>query len=115
MNRKAGDSHLSGIDEVDNLVRNFDTMSRKLNAAMHEANDARNEADSVISDFLDSLIVVGPDARITRVNKETSLLLGYPEDELIGRQACELFADDTRIRSRKHSNFRSFRRPQLKI
>ena len=92
--RKAGDSHLSGIDEVDNLVRNFDTMSRKLNAAMHEANDARNEADSVISDFLDSLIVVGPDARITRVNKETSLLLGYPEDELIGRQACELFADD---------------------
>lgn len=90
---RAGEIALSGIDEVDNLVVNFDTMSRELEAAIAQANAARREADSVITNFLDSLLVVDPQLRIARVNKETCQLLGCKESELLGRPVSDLFEE----------------------
>ncbi len=84
---------LSGISEVDTLTGNFNIMSQELNSAMTEARDARQEADSVISNFLDSLLVVDAEQKISRVNRETCHLLDYTEAELIGRPVTELFAE----------------------
>ncbi len=88
---------LTGIDEVDTLAGNFNTMSRELNTAMNETRAARQEADSVISNFLDSLLVVDSRMLITRVNKETCFLLGYMEAELLGRPVGDLFDEAQEI------------------
>ena len=82
---------LTGIEEVDTLTQNFHTMSQELSLAMGEARAARQEADSVIANFLDSLLVVDADLKVTRVNRETCLLLDYSEQELVGRSVTELF------------------------
>lgn len=86
---------LSGIDELDTLAKNFNVMSYELNTAINKSQTARQEADTVISNFLDSLIVVDKKQQIRRVNKETCSLLGYSENELIGKAVGELFSEET--------------------
>ncbi len=88
---KSGRLELSGVTEVDTLTTNFNTMSKELKTAISQAQAARQEADSVISNFLDSLLVVDNDLRISRVNRETCHLLGFTEDELLGRPVSDLF------------------------
>ena len=82
---------LSGITEVDTLTENFNTMTQKLNLAIHESLTARQEADSVISNFLDSLLVVDQQLRITRINKETCHLLGIQKEEVLSKPVFLLF------------------------
>jgi PAS domain S-box-containing protein len=88
---RSGQLELSGIVEVDSLTTNFNTMSMELKAAIMEAQAARQEADSVISNFLDSMLVVDEKLQINRVNRETCHLLGYKEEDLLARQVSILF------------------------
>ena len=54
---------------------------------------AKEESDTIIRNFLDTLIVVSTDLNIIRVNQATCDLLGFNEKELIGRNVSELFHD----------------------
>ena len=51
-------------------------------------------AESIIENFLDTLIVVDAEARIKTVNPVTCHLLGYTEKEIIGQPASMIFAEE---------------------
>lgn len=55
---------------------------------------AKEESDTIIRNFLDTLIVVNTDLKIIRVNQATCDLLKYSEAELIGKSVLELFYED---------------------
>jgi len=61
-------------------------------AAMRLAK-AKEASDNIIRKFLDTLIVVGTDLKIIRVNQATCELLGFNEKELVGRVVGEIFHD----------------------
>lgn len=54
---------------------------------------ARREADTIIQQFLDSLIAVDTDLRLTRVNQATCSLLGYRQEDLLGQPVFVLFQE----------------------
>ena len=54
---------------------------------------AKQESDSIIRNFLDSLIVIRTDLTIVRINQATCTLLGYREEELINEPVTMLFQD----------------------
>ena len=51
-------------------------------------------AEGIISTMPDSLILVGPDDRITMANNATLRMLGWNEDELIGRNVDNIISGD---------------------
>lgn len=55
---------------------------------------SRDYVDKIISSMIDALIVVNPDIKINRINRATEALLGYKEDELIGKPMAMLFAKE---------------------
>lgn len=66
--------------------------------------------ESIIRNFLDTLIVVDTDAKIQTVNPATCHLLGYTEEELIGKPVSIIFAEEEEelviledITERKHA------------
>ena len=55
---------------------------------------SKTYTESIIRNFLDTLIVVDPEAKIQTVNPETCDLLGYTEEELIGQPVSIIFAEE---------------------
>lgn len=55
--------------------------------------EKKEELDAIIRNFLDTLIVVNTALVVVRVNKVTCDLLGFSEQELIGRSVVEFFHD----------------------
>jgi PAS domain S-box-containing protein len=51
-------------------------------------------AESIIQNFLDTLIVVDVEAKIQTVNPETCHLIGYTEEELMGQPVSMIFAEE---------------------
>ncbi len=54
---------------------------------------SKSYAESIIQNFLDTLIVVDSEAKIQTVNPATSNLLGYTEKELFGKPVSIMFAE----------------------
>lgn len=52
--------------------------------------------ESIIQNFLDTLIVVDAEAKIQTVNPASCHLLGYTEEELIGQPVSIIFAEEVR-------------------
>lgn len=67
-------------DEIGALTRAFNKMTEDL----RRTTVSKDFYDSIIESMSDSLIVVGPDAKIRSVNQTTCAMLEYREDELIG-------------------------------
>lgn len=60
----------------------------------YELAQAKDYTDSIIESMIDTLIVVDPEAKIKTVNRATSDLLGYIEEELIGQPIEMIFAEE---------------------
>jgi len=70
------------------------TLSERRNIAEEALAASKAYIESIIQNFLDTLIVVDPEAKIKTVNPATCHLLGYEEEELIGKPVSIIFAEE---------------------
>ncbi len=68
-------------DEIGQLATAFNTMTRDLQRTVV----SKDYVNNIIKSMIDTLIVLNPDGTIRTVNKATLDLLGYEEDELVGK------------------------------
>ncbi len=69
-------------------------MLRDEEQSRKELEKAKGYTDNIIKSMIDPLIVVNPDATIRTVNQATLELLGYKEDELIGKPVAMIFEEE---------------------
>jgi len=81
-------------DEIEDLSVSFKNLVADLRDKQEKMEEARAYAENIISSMNDILIVIGPDAAIRRVNKATCDLLGYREDELLGKDISLIFIEE---------------------
>ena len=72
-------------DEIGQLAASFNSMVKNLQDFNHKLVLSNNYTDNIIQSMLDTLIVTNPDATIKTVNQATLNLLGYEENDLIGK------------------------------
>ncbi len=72
--------------------------------------ESKAYTESIIRNFLDTLVVVDTKARIKTVNPETCSLLGYREEELLGEHIRKVFAEEEEEEVR--ALFQFFREPK---
>ena len=77
-------------DELGDLASSFNNMAE----VMQKTTVSRDYVDNIIKSMMDSLVVVTPAGLIERVNQKTLNILGYKEDELIGKPADILFEEE---------------------
>ncbi|MGY8770471.1 MAG: CHASE3 domain-containing protein [Pirellulales bacterium] len=92
---------ITSEDELGDVTESFNQMvgdlqrmaaDRELTGlALREASDFTN---NIIGSMIDMLVVISPDGHILRVNDAACDLLGYNEDELIGRPSSLLFSEN---------------------
>jgi diguanylate cyclase (GGDEF)-like protein/PAS domain S-box-containing protein len=75
-------------DELGQLANSFNKMAENL----QKATISKDYMDNIVNNMIDTLTVVDQDAKISTMNKATCKLLGYKEEELIGRPVETLFA-----------------------
>ena len=68
-------------DEIGILADSFNRMTEDL----RRTTISKDYVDNIIGSMNDTLVVVDPNAKISSVNKATCEVLGFREDELIGR------------------------------
>jgi PAS domain S-box-containing protein len=69
------------LDEVGRLATAFNRMVEELGSTTV----SKNHVDNIIQSMGEALIVAGPDRKIRTVNREALSMLGYSEEELVGR------------------------------
>lgn len=77
-------------DEVGALAESFNKMTQDL----RKTTFSKDYVDNIIGSMNDTLIVVDPDAKIRSVNRATCDLLGYAEDELVGKDINAIVAGE---------------------
>jgi PAS domain S-box-containing protein len=80
-------------DEIDQLADSFNKMAGDL----QKTTVSKVYVNNIIGSMVDSLIVIDPDANISMVNKATCDLLGYNNEELIGKDITLLFPEEERM------------------
>ena len=68
--------------------------------------------ESIVQNFLDTLIVVDAEAKIQTVNPATCRLLGYTEEELKGQSVSMIFAEEEEEEEEVKRVFQFFREPE---
>ncbi|HLE69858.1 MAG TPA: response regulator, partial [Vicinamibacteria bacterium] len=76
----------------------LDQMARNLGATTV----SKNYVDRILETMVDSLIVTGTDRRIERVNRAARELLGYEEEELLGKPVEVIFGGNASSKPRLH-------------
>jgi len=77
-------------DEIGQLGISFNQMVENL----HTTTVSKDYVDNIIESMADALIVINPNAKIKSVNWSTCNLLGYTEEELVGRDVSFMFAEE---------------------
>ena len=70
----------TGSDELSNLAAVFNDMRNRL----QQTTISRDYVDSILSGMNEAIIVTNEDGNIKRINRATTMLLGYDDDELVG-------------------------------
>jgi len=81
---------ISSDDEVGILIQSFNTMT----AALRKTTVSRDYVDNIISSLQECLLVVGTNGDISSVNTTTSKLLGYNEEQLVGRSISTILPEN---------------------
>ena len=76
---------ITSRDEIGELSNEFNEMAQDLQKSNDKIISSKEYTDNIVNSMIDSLIVVSQDGAIKRVNKAMILLLGYTEEELIGK------------------------------
>ena len=76
-------------DEVGQLSRTFDEMTRELK----QTTVSRNYVDNIIGSMVDALVVTTPEGKIKTANGAACELLGYKQEELIGQNVNLMFVE----------------------
>ena len=97
---------VSSKDEIGQLFSSFNQMIEELKQSRSQLIE-KTYLDSIITNMIDSLVVMNTQAQITMVNKATCELLGYSQEELIGKDAGLIFAGEYEFREKILSAFRS--------
>ncbi|MDP8227082.1 MAG: PAS domain S-box protein [Candidatus Celaenobacter polaris] len=111
-------------DEIESMADSFNAMTVKLKTMVEELRyeiterkrdeealaASKTYTESIIQNFLDTLIVVDIEAKIETVNPATCDLLGYTEEELIGQPITIIFAEEEEEEVRRFFQF--FREPK---
>jgi len=77
-------------DEVGILAEAFNRMAMDLS----RTTVSKTYVDNIIESMLDALIVINPDTTIRTINQATFDLLGYSEQELIGKKISNIFIEE---------------------
>ena len=80
-------------DEIGQLAASFNIMAEKLKKSRQELLSAKAFTDNIIRSMSNCLLVVNKDQTIRTANQATYDLLGYTQDELIGRPFSMIFAE----------------------
>ncbi|OGP64658.1 MAG: hypothetical protein A3K22_00005 [Deltaproteobacteria bacterium RBG_16_42_7] len=94
--RKLADGELSyrarvgSKDEIGQLGAFFNEMA----GSLQKTTVSRDYVDNIIRSMIDTLIVIDSEAKIRTVNKATCDLLGYKEEEIIGKPVEMIFAEE---------------------
>ncbi|BEH11049.1 MULTISPECIES: EAL domain-containing protein [Geobacter] len=84
---------ISSNNEIGRLANAFNRMTTELRTVKDEITTARNYLDNVICSMVDALLVVDINGTVMSVNPALCGLLGYRENELIGRSFSSILAD----------------------
>jgi len=80
-------------DEIEQLADSFNRMLDDLQRTVV----SRDYVDNIVSSMADILVVVTPDGKIEKANRTALEVLGYNEEELIGKDVSLLFPEEERI------------------
>lgn len=80
-------------DEIGDLADSFNKMSKSL----QEATVSRDYVDNIVKSMAETLIVLGLEGAIKTVNRAALQLLGYREEELIGKPINMIFTAEERL------------------
>jgi PAS domain S-box-containing protein len=81
---------ISSDDEVGTLIQSFNAMA----AVLQKTTVSRDYVDNIIKSLRECLLVVGTEGNITSVNTTTSKLLGYKEEQLVGRSISTILPEE---------------------
>ncbi len=82
---------VESFDEIGELAESFNKMTEDL----QRTTVSKDYVDNIIENMLDTLVAVDVDGMIKEINKAACKLLGYEEEELIGRPSRRLFGEKT--------------------
>lgn len=85
---------IKSSDEVGQLAASFNKMTIDLSISYDELITAKDYTENIIQTFDNLLLVVNPDSKIKTVNKSVLNLLGYKENELIGKPINMVFKEE---------------------
>jgi len=77
-------------DEIEELADSFNRMLDKL----QETVISKDYVNNIVDSMADILVVMSPDGKIERVNRRALEVLGYSEEELVGKGASSLFREE---------------------
>lgn len=77
-------------DEIGDLVGSFNLMTEGL----IKTTVSKHYVDNIIRSMTDSLVIVSPNGSIRSVNRATLDLLGYAEDDLIGKPLATILVEE---------------------
>lgn len=84
-----------GNDEICELAKDFQKMTIQLKDSQNEILSSKNFVENIFSSMAEMVLVVEEDGTIRKVNESTVNLLGFNEEELIGKPIKFLTQQDT--------------------
>ncbi len=87
----AAEVKIKTTGEVKTLIDSFNAMVKNL----EKVTVSKDYVDNILRSMMNALIVVSPDKMILRVNDAACSLLGYKEEELIGRPLAMVFGGES--------------------
>jgi len=82
---------VKGEDELGILTTRFNEMV----SSLKETTVSKSYLDNILLSLIDSLIAIDLEGKIEKVNQYTCKLLGYSEDELLGKNISFILADSS--------------------